>query len=118
MSQSQWNITLNSPWFEHIKNGNKIYEGRCNWKQAAQYKIGDILNINHHTNPLEPGYTVKIINIHKFATFQTALSKLGLSKVLPGIQTIEEGIEIYLQYYKLTTQIENGILMIEVKIII
>jgi ASC-1-like (ASCH) protein len=44
----QWNITLNSPWFEYVKNGNKIYEGRCNWKQASQYRIGDFLRIEHH----------------------------------------------------------------------
>ena len=110
-----WNITLNSPWFEYIKEGSKVYEGRCNWKQASQYTIGDILNISHHTDPLEPPFAVEIIDIHKFDTFETALTTLGLSKVLPGIETIEEGIQIYLKYYRLSTQLENGVLIIEIK---
>jgi ASC-1-like (ASCH) protein len=111
-----WNITLNSPWFEHVKNGSKIYEGRCNWKQASQYKVGDFLNVKHHTDSSKQEYIVKIVNIYKFDTFKTALSELTLSEVLPGIQTIEEGVNIYLRYYKLTTQLENGILMLELNL--
>ena len=109
-----WNITLNSPWFEYIKNGEKKYEGRCNWKQAAQYNVGDLLLIKHHTDVLEQEYTVRIINILKFDTFESALYELGLPNVLPGIKTIKDGIDVYLKYYKLETQIENGVLMIAV----
>ena len=104
---------MNSPWFEYVKTKTKIYEGRCNWKQAAQYKIGDFLCIKHHTNLLESEFTVKIIDILKFDTFEIALRQLGLSQVLPNVETIEQGVEIYLKYYKLSTQLENGILMIK-----
>lgn len=96
-----WNITLNTPWFEFVKNSKKCYEGRCNWKQAAQYKIDDILVIKHHTDPHEKEFSVKIINIHKFDTFETALKIIGLSKILPNILTIEKGVSVYLKYYKL-----------------
>jgi ASC-1-like (ASCH) protein len=108
-----WNITLNDPWFDFVKTGEKCYEGRCNWKQASQYKVNDILVIKHHTNPHVKEFSVFIKNIYKFDTFETALKTMGLPKILPNVLTVENGVDIYLKYYKLETQINNGILMIE-----
>jgi ASC-1-like (ASCH) protein len=109
-----WNVTLNSPWFEYVKIGEKIYEGRCNWKESAKYQIGDTLIVNHHTDLNEKEFSVKIIDIIKFDTFETALNTLELHKVLPGVVSVQDGVSIYFKYYKLTTQIDNGILMIQV----
>lgn len=110
-----WHITLNEPWFEYMKLGIKKYEGRCNWKDSAKYKIGDILHIGHHTEPLEQSFDVEIVEIVHYNTFETALINMGMTEILPNVETIEEGINIYLSYVKLSTQLANGIIMFKIK---
>ena len=107
-------ITLNSPWYEYVRDGLKKYEGRCNWKMVKDLKIGDHLLISHHTNRNLPTYKVKIIDLLYFSDFEEALNKLTLSEVLPGILTIADGVEIYKKYYKLQTQKENGVCIIKI----
>lgn len=110
-----WRITLNEPWFEYVKLGIKKYEGRCNWKDAAKYTIGDILHISHHTEPLKQSFDVEIVDIIHYNTFETALINMGMDEILPNVETIEEGINIYLSYVKLSTQLANGIIMFKIK---
>lgn len=105
----QHNIRLTDPWFEYVKTGQKIYEGR----RFLNFDIGDILRISHRTNPeLEP-FRVKIKNVLRFKTFEEALNVLNMSEVLPGVQTVQEGVEIYYQFVSLKTQEAEGICMIE-----
>jgi len=47
---------------------------------------------------------------------ENALKTIGLSRILPGIKTIKEGVLIYLKFVKLETQIENGVLLIHLKL--
>lgn len=115
MSQHKvWNITLNSPWYEYVRDGYKKYEGRCDWKQVKEYVVGDLINVSHHTDSTREQYQIQIVKIHKYKNFEEGLRNLNLNQVLPGVQTVEEGIEIYKKYYKLSTQNEHGICMIEI----
>lgn len=106
-------ITLNDPWFDLVKTGQKQWEGRCFWKAARGYKIGDTLRISHHTRPEEP-YCAKITDLRRFATFEEALQTLGLDQVLPRVETVEQGVEIYQRYVSLPTQQEFGVIMIKI----
>lgn len=106
-------IRLNDPWFDYIKTGQKKYEGRCFWKSVLNYKIGDTLKVMHHQNPeMEPFY-VKIVNIVRFKTFEEALSTMNIEEILPGVQTVQEGVEIYYKFVSLQTQLIYGVCMIE-----
>ena len=111
------NITLNSPWFEYVRDGKKIYEGRRKTDKTKEYKIGDILIINHHTDILQEPYKVIIQDILSFPTFKDALTNLPIENILPNIKTIDEGVEIYKKYVSLNTQIQDGIFMIKIKLI-
>ena len=35
-------MKLNSPWYEFVRDGEKIYEGRRRMPYTEKYKIGDI----------------------------------------------------------------------------
>jgi len=109
-----WKMTLNSPWYELVRDGIKTYEGRCNWKTTKEYKIGDTLEISHHVDKTHPTYCVKIIDILHFKDFEEALQTLGLENTLPTIKTIDDGISIYHQYHKQSTQDTHGVCMIHV----
>jgi ASC-1-like (ASCH) protein len=110
-----WPITLNDPWFDAMKQGTKKYEGRCNWKQAAQYQVGDMLAVSHHTDKARPSFRLAIQAIHKFDTFEQALTVLPLQDVLPGVATVQEGVEIYKRDVSLATQQAQGVLLLEMK---
>ncbi len=112
-----WTITLNSPWFEHVQDGSKKYEGRCYWKSVLKYTTGDLLNIHHHKNSNHEPFFAKIKSIQLFKNFQTALETLPLGDVLPGIESIEDGCKIYEQFVSLKTQESNGVCMIELQFV-
>lgn len=105
--------SLNSPWFELVKQNKKIYEGRCNWKKVKTYQVGDIIEFHHHTEEKEVPIQKEIVNVLAFPSFEIALKTLSLEEVLPGVKTIEEGINIYYQYVSKETQQANGIVMIQ-----
>jgi ASC-1-like (ASCH) protein len=106
-------LTLNDPWFELVKSGKKLYEGRA-WKGNTCYlKPGDTIEFYHHIDQTVLPFTKKIKNIHRFDTFRTALEQTGIEKVLPEILSIEEGVEIYLKYVSIQTQNQYGVCLIE-----
>lgn len=111
----KWKLSLNSPWFEYVKQKQKIYEGRCYWKQVKEYEIGDVIEIFHFKDKDETSYFVKIKGLHKFSNFREALVVLGLSRTLPGIATYDEGVSIYQQFVSLETQNKFGVCMIEIE---
>jgi len=104
-----------SEWYFPLKIGIKKYEGRCNWKTAAMYRVGDILcfYLDKVNNP--DSFKAKIIYVHHFPTFEAALNKLPICDVLPGIDNVEDGVEIYKKYVSIETQNLMGIVMIEIE---
>jgi ASC-1-like (ASCH) protein len=108
-------LSLNSPWFDHVKSGRKLYEGRRRTETVKKWQIGDRLQISHHTDPYEPKLPKIIKSLQMFATFEDALKTLGLERVLPDVRTIEEGIEIYKRFVSIPTQLKDGVCMIELQ---
>jgi ASC-1-like (ASCH) protein len=109
-------MKLNSPWFELVKDGKKIYEGRRKLPYITKYKIGDIINFSHNNNTNIKSFNVIIEDILEYSTFEDALNVLPLQQVLPIDNiTIEQGIEIYKKYVSLTTQLNDGIIMLKIR---
>ena len=108
-------MTLNSPWFELMKSGQKRYEGRRRTSKTSSISPGDTIVMTHHTNNTLDPYTVYVEEVIAFPTFQHALEMLPLSEVLPvdGI-TVDKGVAIYHQYVSQATQEKDGIVMIKV----
>lgn len=109
-------MKLNSPWYELVCDGKKIYEGRRLLPYIEKYKIGDIIEISHYIDTTLPIYQVIIEDIQYYRTFEDAFQYLPITEILPldGI-TIQQGIEIYKQYVSIPTQIKDGIVMIKIK---
>lgn len=111
---------LSKEWFYHVKNGTKIYEGRRWWdgdavkKGTKHLKVGDIVMFRHNDDEKE-SFEKKIKAIHLFSSFEEALNELPLSGVLPGIKTVQEGVEIYSRYISIETQKRDGVCMLELE---
>ena len=108
-------IHLNSPWFELVKDGKKIYEGRRNTAFTRSLKIGQNLEIKHYIDRSISPYTVTISDFLYFKTFEEALINLPIDQVLPIENiTIQNGVDIYKQFVSLDTQLKDGVVMIKV----
>ena len=99
----------NSPWFELVKSGQKIYEGRRHTVQIDLINIGDTIEVKHYIHQDKESYFIKILEKIYFKTFEEALTNLDINKILPIENiTIEKGIEIYKQYVSINTQLKDG----------
>jgi ASC-1-like (ASCH) protein len=109
-------FTLNSPWYELVRDGRKLYEGRRALPSILSLIIGERISISHHTDITLPSYEVIVTSLARYNTFEEALTELPIDKVLPlpGI-TVEEGVKIYQQYVSLATQKRDGVILIGVK---
>jgi len=112
----QWTVELavSDRWFRAVEQGLKQYEGRRWTLKIAHLKPGDTLVFRHLDNQ---NRTVKraVKGVHLFQTFEQALLCLPLDKVLPGVETIEEGIAIYCKFVTLETQKKDGVCMIQLE---
>ena len=107
-------MKLNDPWFEYVRTGRKIYEGRRWWAPTQALRPNDWIVFERITYP-EQKCQKQIQEILWFPTFEAALQVLPLADVLPGVQSIEEGVAIYSQFVSLATQLRDGICMIRLQ---
>lgn len=99
-------ISIQEPWFKHIINGEKSIEGRLCKGKFQKLKVGNILCIN--------GLVLyKVTAIRKYCLFEDMLQKEGIDRVLPGVTSIQEGCDIYHQFYKKEEEDKYGVLAIE-----
>lgn len=110
-------MSLSDPWFDHVENGRKIFEGRRFFKDILHMQPKDLILFRHSTDKDRPAVIKKILHIHKFTMFEAALDhfdRVGrLQEILPGIKTVQEGVKIYFKYVSLDTQIKDGVCLIE-----
>jgi len=99
------------PWFTKIKEGIKPVEGRKGKEIFRRIKPGDTIQF---TNGSE-SFNAKVSKVDTFSNVEEYLEKVGVEKALPGIKSIEEGLEIYYQWSTPEEIDELGFLGIWVK---
>ena len=107
---------LSEPWFSLIKLGLKKYEGRLKKSDFLTLKKNDTITFFNNDFDYNREYTVKIIKIRYYDSFETLLKK-KLRIILPGIDTIDEGIKVYRKYYSEEAEKQYGVLAIKMNVI-
>jgi len=107
-------MPIQDPWFTHIRKGAKTVEGRLAGGFFGNLKKGDIVTV---IGPKRQTVMVEIIDTIKYKTFAEMLETEGLDKVLPGINTIDEGVAVYRQWYSEDREKQRGVAAIRIKII-
>ena len=104
-------MSLSRDWFDLQEVATKVYEGRRYHGKVKEYKINDILRISRYREETkkEEMFSVVIVDILHFPTFEQALTRLPINQVLPGIETVAEGVKVYERYVKLETQLRDGV---------
>ena len=101
-------VTISSPWFGFIKSGKKKIEGRLNFGYFSHLKENDIIRLSNSEKTEVIKCVVK--KIEKFGSFHELLDNERLKDVLPGIDTVEAGVEIFNKFYKPEDITKNGVL--------
>ncbi|OIS99098.1 PREDICTED: uncharacterized protein LOC109230788 [Nicotiana attenuata] len=98
-------LHVQEPYFSLLRSGQKTIEGRC--------AVG-------HYNKIEPGAFIlfnkclllKVQDVHHYHSFCEMLEAENLQDLLPGVDTIEEGVQVYRKFYSKEKERSNGVLAI------
>ncbi|KAJ6366543.1 hypothetical protein OIU77_003019 [Salix suchowensis] len=98
-------IHVQEPYFSLLKDGRKTIEGRCATGDYTRIEPGDLILVNKIL-------VLKVEDVHRYASFSKMLQAESLEKVLPGVKTVEEGVEIYRKFYTDEKEMSNGVLAV------
>ncbi len=90
-------FTIQEPWFTLCKLRKKTIEGVINSEKFKNIKPNDNLIIFNHDK--SDRFQIMITDVCYYTNFKEYLLQEGLKKTLPNVNSIEDGINIYKQYY-------------------
>lgn len=88
-------LPVKEPWLGFIKSGVKTVEGRLGSANKYTSWIGKTGYFFNRTSKIQ----VKVIDVRHYKNLYDYLDAEGFDKVLPGIKSRDEAINIYHQYY-------------------
>lgn len=109
-------IKIDERWFDAIVSGNKTVEGKCLkapelkstarrivefYKENAEADSPKEVWISFETETKTKDERValkQLIGMQRHSSIEQMLASHGLGNVLPGVLTLEEGVEIYRGY--------------------
>jgi ASC-1-like (ASCH) protein len=105
---------IGDPWFNFIIAGRKTIEGKLAKGKALQMKPGSVLHIS--------GSGARIIEcqvtaVRSYKSFIEYFGGEGLRKALPEVDSIENGLAVYAQYYPAGLDEQLGVLAVELRFI-
>ena len=90
---------INEPWFSLIKLKLKKVDANLNKDKFIDIKKNDIIIFQNNDFGFIRSFKIKVSSIHEYDNFSEYLTTEKLEKALPGIDNIEEGLEIYRKKY-------------------
>ncbi|KAI3959244.1 hypothetical protein MKW92_014623 [Papaver armeniacum] len=100
-----YEIDVQEPFFTQLRVGRKTIEGRCAVGDYNRIGQGSLLLFNRCL-------ILEVQDVRRHPSFAELLKTESLEKVLPGVNTIEEGVQIYRNFYTEEKEKSNGVLAI------
>jgi len=109
-------MNLDTIYFDYIRSGKKLYEIRIYDDKRKKIKLLDIITFRDRET--KKTFSAKIIELSYFPDFKSAISEVGIKKVLPNARSLKEGIDTYLNFpqYKEGSK-KNGVLRMRFQLI-
>ncbi|GFP85192.1 hypothetical protein PHJA_000662900 [Phtheirospermum japonicum] len=108
LKQVNFELHVQEPYFSQLNDGLKTIEGRCGVGNYKRMQSGHILLFNKCL-------MLQVQDIRQYASFHEMLETESLAQVLPGVSSIDEGVQIYRNFYSEEKERSNGVLAICVK---
>ena len=110
-------IKVQQPFFDFIKNGKKIIEGRLNKGKFEYINTGDVIKICCNDDE-HIFITAYIKDVRKYISFYQYLFYEGLEKTLPNISNINDACNVYHKFYTHDQEKKYGVIAIELQVIV
>lgn len=112
-------IGVREPWFLHLVSGKKKVEGKkasptWSFLEGIQMPCTILINNEKEGHELEV-HEFTLTDVRKYPSVQEYLEAEGLDNCLPGKQTIDEGVQVYLDFSTKEELAKYDFLAIEVK---
>ncbi|KAF3584491.1 hypothetical protein F2Q69_00032500 [Brassica cretica] len=107
LKKVNFELHVQEPYFTQLKDGLKTTEGRCAVGDYMRISSGDFILFNKCL-------LLQVQDVRYYTSFSEMLRVEGLSKVLPGVKTIEEGVGVYRNFYTEEKERMNGVVAIRV----
>lgn len=107
------NLHCQNPWFSFIRDGKKIVEGRKNLPKFRLWQPGDHVIFQCGSEQ----FLTKIIAMRRYNDLLDYLNTEGVENVLPGVKSLKEAMDIYLQWSTKEEIAKIGFLAIEVQLL-
>ncbi|OMO90288.1 hypothetical protein CCACVL1_07414 [Corchorus capsularis] len=98
-------LHVHEPYFTQLKDGLKTVEGRCAVGDYNRIGSGALILFNKCL-------VLEVQDVHHYDSFFKMLEAESLAKVLPGVKTIDEGVQVYRKFYSEEKEMSNGVLAI------
>ena len=106
-------IHCQEPWFSKIKSGIKKIEGRKYSDKYASLQSGEV--VMFYCN--DDSFLVEIVKVVAYPTVEEYIKTEGVSRVLPGIASFNDALNVYLGFNsKEQIQKSGGFLAIHVRV--
>ncbi len=100
------------PYFTYIKNGQKTIEGRLRKGLYQNIKVGDHIVVCNEDETDKVEVVVK--RVKNYDSFAELAMNEDLSRLLPNVNTTNEAVEIYREFYTEGQEKEFGVVAIEI----
>jgi ASC-1-like (ASCH) protein/SAM-dependent methyltransferase len=111
VSISIYKKKVQEPWFSFIKNGVKTVEARLNKGDFAKMKRGDIVIFENK----EESVDTTVTDVVSYGSFHEMLVGETVGATLPGIEMLEDGVDMYRKFYSEEQEQEYGVIALRVK---
>nr|XP_027119642.1 uncharacterized protein LOC113736756 isoform X2 [Coffea arabica] len=98
-------LHVQESFFSQLKDARKTVEGRCAVGNYNRIVPGAFILFNK-------SLLLQVQDVHKYISFHEMLEAESLQRVLPGVKNIEEGVQVYRNFYSEEKERSNGVLAI------
>ena len=109
-------MKLRKIYYEMIKSGAKIYEGRLNDEKRRLISVGDIITFQKEPEFIE-SFNCIVKDLVYFDSFEEMVKTLPLEKIGFKTETAQEVVEIYHKFYSVEDENRYGVVAIKVEVI-
>ncbi|KAK8970613.1 hypothetical protein KSP40_PGU014839 [Platanthera guangdongensis] len=102
----EFELHVQEPFLSQLRDGLKTVEGRCATGDYNRISTGSLLLFNKCL-------LLKVQHVKHYSSFSEML-EVELADALPGTLTVEEGVQIYRNFYSEEKEKSNGVLAINV----
>ena len=102
------------PYFTFLKNGQKTIEGRIRKGWYRNVQPGDEIVV--YNDKETDGIETLVGRVAKYRSIEDMLTHEPIKKMLPDVNSIDEGIRVYRKFYTPEQERNFGMVAIEVKV--